>query len=237
MKLALQDQPFQVLAALLERPGEIVTREVLTHRLWPNGTFVDFEHSLNAAVRRLRVALGDDADRPRFIETVHRRGYRFLVWGPSVNCARTTPERTRLAVLPFVLYAAGATDDRSRQFGEALTEETTTQLALCCADRLGIIARSSVGRFAWHEQRAAEIGRLLGADFLLEGSLRSDGDRLRITAQLVDAHDETHVWAGTYDRVLDDVLAAQTDVGSAIARSVSQILSAPRPQSFREAAS
>src|SRR5688572_11549045 len=78
VRLALQEQPLRVLSALLERPGEIVSREELRNRLWPNGTFVDFEHSLNAAVRRLRVALGDEAGVPRFIETVQRRGYRFI---------------------------------------------------------------------------------------------------------------------------------------------------------------
>ncbi len=77
-KLRLQDQPFQVLLALLERPGELVTREELRTRLWADDTFVDFDHSLNAAVRRLRDALGDSAENPRFVETVARRGYRFL---------------------------------------------------------------------------------------------------------------------------------------------------------------
>ena len=81
LRVALQEQPLRILMALLERPGEVVTREDLCRRLWPEGTFVDFEHSLNAAVRRLRVTLGDDADVPRFVETVHKRGYRFLPLG------------------------------------------------------------------------------------------------------------------------------------------------------------
>src|SRR6187401_2470038 len=78
IRIRLQDQPFEILAMMLERPGEVVTRESLRQRLWPAGTFVDFEHSLNAAVKRLRAALGDDADNPRFVETLHRRGYRFI---------------------------------------------------------------------------------------------------------------------------------------------------------------
>src|SRR2546425_1898811 len=78
IKIRLQEQPFQVLAMLLERPGEIVTREELRSRLWPADTFVDFDHGLNAAVKRLRDALGDSAENPRFIETLSRRGYRFL---------------------------------------------------------------------------------------------------------------------------------------------------------------
>src|ERR1043165_1824956 len=77
-RIRLQEQPFEILRLMLERPGEVVTREELRQRLWPAGTFVDFEHSLNAAVKRLRAALGDDADNPRFVETLHPRGYRFI---------------------------------------------------------------------------------------------------------------------------------------------------------------
>ena len=77
-KVKLQEQPFQVLAALLERPGEVVTREELRSKLWPADTFVDFDHSLNAAIRRLRDALGESAETPIFVETVARRGYRFI---------------------------------------------------------------------------------------------------------------------------------------------------------------
>src|ERR1044072_1850119 len=77
-RVRLQDQPFEILRLLLERPGDVITRDEIRHRLWPEGTFVDFEHSLNAAIKRLRAALGDDADRPRFVETLHRRGYRFI---------------------------------------------------------------------------------------------------------------------------------------------------------------
>src|SRR5678815_1269912 len=77
-RVRLQEQPFEILRLMLEHPGDVVTREQLTHRLWPDGTFVDFEHSLNAAIKRLRAALEDDADHPRFVETVPRRGYRFI---------------------------------------------------------------------------------------------------------------------------------------------------------------
>src|SRR3954463_5514677 len=78
LKVKLQEQPFQLLLQLLEKPGEVVTREELRNRLWPADTFVDFDHSLNAAIRRLRDALGDSAENPTFVETVARRGYRFL---------------------------------------------------------------------------------------------------------------------------------------------------------------
>ena len=105
-RIPLQDQPFEVLRTMLERPGEIVTREELQRRLWPDGTFVDFEHGLNAAVKRLRAALGDTADNPRFVETLPRRGYRFIAKldggsGPQV----------RLVVLPFANLSGDAAQD------------------------------------------------------------------------------------------------------------------------------
>ena len=77
-RIRLQEQPFEILSMMLERPGDVITRDELRQRLWPQGTYVDFEHSLNAAVKRLRVALGDEADNPRFVETIPRRGYRFI---------------------------------------------------------------------------------------------------------------------------------------------------------------
>ena len=94
-RLRLQDQPFAVLALMLEHPGELLTRDELRDRLWPDGTFVDFEHGLNAAIKRLRDVLGDNAERPRFVETLHRRGYRFIAGRarerPGVACARRPP--------------------------------------------------------------------------------------------------------------------------------------------------
>src|SRR4051812_45203705 len=114
IRIRLQDQPFEILAMMLDRPGEVVTREELSQRLWPAGTFVDFEHSLNAAVKRLRAALGDEADNPRFVETLHRRGYRFIAPvessenGVRRDTTARAPQRfhadntsARLVVLPF----------------------------------------------------------------------------------------------------------------------------------------
>ena len=216
--IALQEQPLRVLTALLERPGEVITREELCRRLWPNGTFVDFEHSLNAAVRRLRVALQDQADVPRFIETVHKRGYRFLALdhhaAPAVAGAFRL--RTRLAVVPF-----GPRD----RFSDGLTQEAITHLTQCCPHTIGIIAQASVERAQRDGGGAADIGRVLDADYLVEGHVRREGDRLRITAQLIASQDETHVWAYTFDRVMSDPLALQTEVAEAIAKGVTDALS------------
>ena len=220
IRLLLQEQPLRILTALLERPGEVITRDDLCRRLWPQGTFVDFEHSLNAAVRRLRVTLGDEAETPRFIETVHRRGYRFLVWGDSLSPGlKPSPTLSRLAVLPFVSFVG---EDRHDLFSEGLTEETITQLARTSPPHIGVIART---------------GRVLGADYLLEGSIRREGDRVRINAQLIESQEDTHVWASAYDRVFGDALTLQMEVADQIARAVAQALSARQRPVSREAAS
>src|SRR5436190_11414611 len=128
-RIRLQEQPFEILRMMLERPGDVVTREELAQRLWPKGTFVDFEHSLNAAVKRLRAALGDDADNPRFVETLPRRGYRFIASlgnGGSIAIPPIAPDYTaRLAVLPFANLSGDATQE---YFSDGLTEEMILQL-------------------------------------------------------------------------------------------------------------
>jgi TolB-like protein len=233
IRLALQEQPLRILAALLDRPGEIVPREALCRRLWPEGTFVDFEHSLNAAVRRLRTTLGDEADVPRFIETVHKRGYRFIALNevfpraahqgdrPALpaTIAHIARKQARLAVVPF-----GPSDG----FADGLTEEAITQLAQTCPRTIGVIARASVERARRDGGGAAEIGRALSADYLVEGRVRRDGDRLRITAQLIESQEETHVWAHTFDRVMTDALTLQSEVAAEIAQAVTAALSPAR---------
>ena len=216
IRIRLQDQPFEILAVLIERPGDIVTREELRERLWPAGTFVDFEHSLNAAIKRLRSALGDDADNPRFVETLHRRGYRFIAaveaeGQPVRNLHVVRPPvkpvadnfAVRLIVLPF---ANMSNDPTQEYFSDGLTEEMITQIGRLCPGRLGVIARTSSMLFKRSAKSASEIGRELSADYLLEGSVRGDGDRVRITAQLIDTRTEVHLWVETYDRSLGETL-------------------------------
>jgi TolB-like protein len=219
-RIPLQDQPFEVLRALLERPGDIVTREELQRRLWPDGTFVDFEHGLNAAVKRLRAALGDTADNPRFVETLPRRGYRFVTKldvgsGPQV----------RLVVLPFANLSGDAAQD---YFSDSLTEELIAQLGVACRGRVGVIARWSSMAFKGASRRARDIAEALQASHLLEGTVRCDGERLRITARLIEAANETHLWSELYDRDLSQSglmpgrwsLAVQTDVASHVAAAL-----------------
>ena len=215
--IRLQQQPFQILALLMEHAGGVVTRQDIERRLWPDGTSVDFEHSVNAAIRRLRVALGDDAIDPRFVETVPRRGYRFVGrLDPSGRVDERRPVsavRPRVLVRPFVVRGEAPDDG----LGAALIEELAAQLAHRGADRLDVLTR------------APEPGDCAArACYRIEGSIRAAGDRVRVLATLIDGRDETHRWASGYDRDVADILSVTTDVASSIADAVvTRLLPAP----------
>jgi TolB-like protein len=230
--LRLQEQPFVILQMLLERRGQVVTREELRQRLWPAGTFVDFEHSLNAAIKRLRAALGDDADTPRFIETIPRRGYRFVALDddeqPSVRAEGR--HRIRIAVLPFGEFGDGS---QPGYFGHAFTDEMISQLGRRCRGRLGVISSHSSMAFRNTTARAHEIGTALRADYLLEGTIRHNSGRVRITARLVETASETQLWVDTYEQPLTDWLSAQTEIAARIARSLAMELDAEEPATSR----
>jgi TolB-like protein/tetratricopeptide (TPR) repeat protein len=223
VRLRLQEQPFALLTLMLEHPGELLTRDELRDRLWPDGTFVDFEHGLNAAIKRLRAVLGDSAERPRFVETLHRRGYRFIARVERVNGhgAYEVPtagdDRHRLAVLPFTMLGEACVPE---SFASGLTEELVTQLGRVGSDRLGVIARSSAMRVQRADRTAREIGAALRAHYLLEGTVRTEANRVRITAQLIEAEGETQLWAESYDRPVLDSLLVQSDVATQIVRAV-----------------
>jgi TolB-like protein len=223
-RIRLQDQPFEILRTMLERPGEVVTRDELRRRLWPEGTFVDFEHSLNAAVKRLRAALGDTADNPRFVETLPRRGYRFIAKldgaaeRTDAAAAMQGRPQVRLVVLPFANLSG---DPAQEYFSDGLTEELIAQIGAACRGQIGVLARWSSMAFKGSSQRAREIGEALQASHLLEGTVRCDADRVRITARLIEAANETPLWSELYDLDLPEcrgltsgrlALSVQSDV-------------------------
>ena len=219
-RVRLQEQPFEILRFMLERPGDVVTRDELRQHLWPKGTFVDFEHSLNAAVKRLRAALGDDAGQPTFVETVPRRGYRFIAptHAAAARMRRSAVSpRLRLVVLPFRNLSD---DSREEYFSDGLTEELIAQLGPLCLGEVGVIARWSSMVYKGSLQRAREIGEALHAAYLVEGSTRREGTRVRITACLVEAATESHQWSETYERTAGDWLSVQADVARCVARSL-----------------
>ncbi len=214
VRIHLQEQPFSVLVALLGRPGEPVTREQLRRSIWPEACFGDFDHGLNKAVSKLRLALADSASTPRFIETLPKRGYRFLAPLVSAGLLRNDG-RLRLAVMPFRTSVA---DDVDEQIADGLTEELITTFTKADSKRLAVISRTSVHFFAAKGIR--QISSELHADYVVEGLVRSSDQRIRVSVQLIKAHDEAHVWAEIFDRPLDDVFAVQDELAKLITQAV-----------------
>jgi TolB-like protein/DNA-binding winged helix-turn-helix (wHTH) protein/Flp pilus assembly protein TadD len=213
VKIRLQEQPFQLLRMLLERAGEVVTREELRQRIWPADTFVDFDQGLQNAILRLRHALGDSAGTPRFIETIPRRGYRFI---GAVGGGPGGPDRIEaLAVLPLENLSH---DPEQEYFVDGLTEALITCLAKISA--LRVISRTTAMHYKGVRRPLPEIARELQVGGIVEGTVMRSGQRVRISAQLLDARSDTHLWAESYDRDLRDILALQSEVAHAIAREV-----------------
>lgn len=294
LRIKLQDQPFQVLTLLLERSGEVVTREELRQKLWSADTFVDFDVGLNTAIKRLRDALGDTAESPRYIETLPRRGYRFIAaaesiassspqdWtaysedsstGPSRMPARDKPaatpteasiasQRTKRWIVVGALAATLAlfvglnigglrqrllrtsaagriqaiavlplenlsTDPEQEYFADGMTDEIITDLAKI--DTLRVISRSSVLRYKHSRKSLSEIAKELNVDAVVEGTVMRSGNRVRITAQLIRAPNDQHVWADQFERELGNVLSLQADVARAIAAKI-QLKLTPQQQ-------
>lgn len=219
VKVKLREQSFQVLALLLECPSEVVTREDLRARLWPTGVFVDFENNLNTAVTRLREALGDSSEKPRYIETLPRRGYRFVA---TISKGVPRPDEgrvgnNRLTVLPFDNLSG---DPDQEYFSDGMTEELITELACLAPGRLDVIARTSAMCYKGSRKGVTRIGRELDVGYVVEGSVRREGKRVRISAQLIRVDDQTHLWAKSYDGELRDALQLQRDIAQAIVRQI-----------------
>jgi TolB-like protein/DNA-binding winged helix-turn-helix (wHTH) protein/Flp pilus assembly protein TadD len=286
VKLRLQGQPVQLLTILLQSAGSVVTREELRSQLWPADTFVDFDHSLHNAIGRIREVLGDSAEIPRYIETLPRRGYRFIapveeVQAPRISeangnktregvavappSARQSKTRTALALTLLILAATGSAfwlvravsrptsaaprlrsiavlplenlsgDPSQEYFADGMTEELITDLAKVSA--LRVISRTSVMRYKGTKKGLPEIARELNVDGIVEGSVMRSGKRVRITAQLLHAPTDKHLWAEAYERDLGDVLRLQNEVAQAIVLQVRAQLTPQQQARFRSAGS
>src|ERR1700735_1507253 len=283
LKIRVQPQPMKLLKILLERPREVVTREELRSRVWPGESFGDFDQALNIAVGKLRSALGDSAENPRFIETLPKRGYRFIadvsvvdvdarpkrpessagdlpglqekktepahklqnaesavvpqprLWSARrviVGLAlvvslpilalwffhsdsRATPGIQSLAVLPLDNLSGDASQN---YFADGMTDELITDLAQISA--LRVISRTSVMVYKGAHEPLPQIARELNVDAVVEGTVLRSGDRVRITAQLIEASSDKHLWAESYEGELRDTLALQSKVARAIADQI-----------------
>ncbi len=274
IKLRLQGQPLELLGILLQSAGNLVTREELRSQLWAADTFVDFDHSLHNAIARLREVLGDSAETPRYIETLPRRGYRFIAsvepveevraprgfaetgkemregaasearlvatrtkWRPIVAlfilcscCAigvaawvawprvyakKAVPAIRSIAVLPLGSLSGDAAQE---YFADGMTEELITELSRIHA--LKVISRTSVMEYKGTKKHLPQIARELGVDGIVEGSVRREGDQVRITVQLLDGPNDRHLWSEDYQRELRGVLSMQREMAQAIAQQI-----------------
>jgi len=222
-KVHLQERPFQILAMLAKCQGEMVSREQLCHGVWKSGTFVNFDQSLNIAVAKLRKALGDSTDHPLYIETVASRGYRFIAPVHSVERRESSDQHNekgrliRLAVLPF---EGRNTTPEQTYFAEGLTDELISRLGQLYPRQLRVIARTSTARYNGTNKTLRQVGRELRVDYILEGSVRGDGHRMRITTQLVQVQDQTYLWGNSYEYPLADMLTVQNEVAANVARAL-----------------
>lgn len=286
VRLRLSEQPFQILAILLEKPGDVVTRDELRNRLWPGDTFVDFDHGLNNAVMRLREVLGDSSETPRYIETLPRRGYRFVApvkeisGGPlslgdagrarehqaepgspasleqtATSSAKGPSSRARWVTFPrfvwlgvavltvaavswgvMVHYTRGidaggkkpdsgislvvlplenlSGDKGQDYFADGMTDDLIANLAKIRS--LRVISRSTAMAYKGTRKPLSEIAKELHVDAVVEGTVLRAGNRVRITAELVQVSTDHHLWADTYESQMGDILALQNRVSSAI---------------------
>jgi TolB-like protein/DNA-binding winged helix-turn-helix (wHTH) protein len=268
-RVRLRGQPFCILSMLLGQPGEVVTRDEMRQKLWPADTFVDFEHSLNTAIKKLRAVLGDSPDNSRYIETIPREGYRFIApvqevplsqpaaleapasttesqtqgiaqvsrwrwlslvggvlalvvlatvatfaWRRAHLRQSSAPEKVVLAVLPL----SNLTGDPGQEyFSDGLTEEMIAQLGQVDPHHISVIARTSVMHYKGSSEPLPQIGSELGVQYVLEGSVRRDSGRVRVTTQLVRVKDQIPVWSREYDRELADLLTLQHEVAQEVA--------------------
>ncbi len=230
LKVKLQNQLFQLLSVLLDRPGELVTREELRKRLWPENTFVDFDRGLNKAVNGLRAALRDHAKKPRFIETLPQRGYRFIApveagmshGGRTRAGDRLPPEQVRidsLAVLPLDNHSG---DPSQEYFCDGMTEELIS--AVSKIRLLRVISRTSVMKYRGTRTPVLAIAKELRVDAVIEGSVMRSDQTVRITAQLIRAKDDRHLWSGRYERELHDVLRLQSEIAESVATHIHKLI-------------
>src|SRR5438270_3559053 len=266
--LSLPPKDLETLLVLVERAGHIVDKDELLEKVWP-GVFIE-EGNLSRRIFNLRQVLGDGSDGQKYIETIPRRGYRFVaaiqqdeepaplaaaqsnaapipqqkqaapshnrtlaLWSAAIailiivigglvlrrfsDGGRASTQKVMLAVLPFTNMSGDANNE---YFADGFTEEMITQLGQLQPTRLGVIARTSAMHYKSSKLNAAQICQELGVNYLLEGSVRQAGDRVRITAQLIQASDQTHLWAESYDAPLTDVLHLQQQIAARITNSL-----------------
>ncbi|PYV68711.1 MAG: hypothetical protein DMG97_24000 [Acidobacteria bacterium] len=224
----LERIPMDLLILLVRGKGRLIGRDEIIAQLWGTGLHFDTDNSINTAIRKIRQALGDDSGKPQYIETVLGKGYRFK-GSTALASSRGQPEQSRimLAVLPFENLSGDPTQE---YLSDGLTEETIMRLGQMSPHALGVIARTSSMAYKQTSKSVVQIGQELGVDYVVEGSVRREGDRVRITAQLIRVRDQIHLWAENYDRRLPGLLDIHGEIGTAVAAQVKLKLMAKEEQ-------
>ena len=278
VSLDLPPQPAKILVLLVGRAGEVVTRRELAEQVWGDDTFVNFDQGLNFAIRQIRAALGDDSETPRFIETLPKRGYRFIASvnhkdsssgiAPLVPANEASRHRIAVSRIALVLVAVAVVglglvfawrragmlngsahrieslavlplhnlsrDPEQEYFSDGMTDELITELAK--VGTLRVISHTSVERYKETKRTLRDIAQELGVDAIVEGTIMRSGDRVRITAQLIDARSDKHLWAESYERDLGhpegrsyegtvvDLIRLQSEVARSITDEIAENL-------------
>jgi len=224
--LSIPPKVADTLLLLVQRPGKVIEKEELLRRVWPDA-FIE-EGSLTRTISVLRKTLGSGKQGQEYIATISKRGYRFVAKVKQTAREEAAPkvDKVMLAVLPFQNFSE---DKNQEYFSDGLTEEMITELGRLNPLRLGVIARTSAMTYKGSLKSVQQIGQELGVTYILEGSVRRSGERVRIAAQLIQTSDQTHLWAENYDRKLGDILMLQSEVVQAIARQI-QIKLTPQEQ-------
>ena len=216
--IKVERRPMELLMLLVDRRGDLVTRDEIVERLWGRDVFIDIDTSVNTVIRKIRRALRDSADHSRFIQTVQGKGYRFIAdVEPTTGAV--------LAVLPFENLQGDADQD---YVADGLTEETIVGLGQIDPERLSVIGRTSSMAYRRTTKTLNEIGRELGVDYLIEGSVRGANGRLRITSTLIRVRDQVQIWTETYERDANNLLGVQAELGRSIAQQIHLRLSPQR---------
>jgi TolB-like protein len=224
--IRLERRPMDLLILLVQRHRELVSRADIVERLWGSGVHVDAEMGVNTAIRKVRQVLGDDAEAPTFIETVSGRGYRFVATVETLEAhAGPASGTVTLAVLPFE-NLDGAPEHE--YLADGFTEEATTALGQIDPEHLSVIGRTSVLSHKRSTKSLAEIGRELGATYLVEGSIRAEGKRWRVTTRLIRARDQVQIWSASFDSEPRSILEFQRQLSTAIAEQIRLRLSPDR---------
>jgi TolB-like protein len=225
--LRLERQPMDLLILLARSQGRLVTRDEIVSTLWGGDVFVDSERGVNNAIHKLRTALRDDSEHPHVIETVVGKGYRFIAPVTVAEPSSSAEAIRSVAVLPLRNLSGDPDED---YFAAGLTDELTTNIARIRS--LRVVSATSTLQYRTSAKSLPEIARELDVDAVVEGSVVRSGSRVRITAQLVDARSDTHLWAQSYERELGEILEIQDSVALDIAAQVRANLTADERESF-----